>query len=209
MANYYKFTLVDSITSIPVTLEKSPNGPILPADFVSFFMLESEYPTLTPTGYGSSEEDLSSVPGILSKVTAKEFKEAKKAEDEAFLEKSKEEFKAGINAIRNNKLYKPLYFLDHPFDVDLDSLNLIASAASLAMTRILNNDDTEFLWTTADNAKVPLTPVQMIELHAAFFARAQDNHLSASVAKHQVVQCKKLAELKNVSLDLPIEGSEG
>lgn len=69
---YLKFTQVDSVTGKSVMDEFAKNGPSMPSiEGLEFgFALESEYPTNTPTFYGTapddSELDISGVTGVIT-----------------------------------------------------------------------------------------------------------------------------------------------
>jgi hypothetical protein len=65
---YIKYTQVDAITHIPVTEEPAVNGPASPviSGLVFGFALESQYPTATPTFYGTCDVNAdTSVPGVI------------------------------------------------------------------------------------------------------------------------------------------------
>lgn len=76
---YVKYTYVDSVTGIPVTDEPAANGPTQPdIEGLEFgFALESQYPTSTPTFYGTAPDKSSTeVPGVLGKLNEAEYQEA-------------------------------------------------------------------------------------------------------------------------------------
>jgi len=193
--NHYLFTYVDAVTKTPSTEGPLTHGPEVPQGLTVEFMLESQYPTNTPFGYGSSKEDLERQPGILAKVTAKELKQAKKDEDEAQLNRAKTEAKVGLNFQRNLTNEEPLEFQGHLFDVDFDSLQVLSSAVSLAHLRLLDKDETKFRWKTADNAVVELSPRELLELHGAYFLRANEVHQQTSSQKNRISSCKSIKDI--------------
>lgn len=76
---YLNFTHVDSLTGISVVEEVAKNGPAMPAvEGLEFgFALESQYPTSTPTFYGTAPDKSSTeVPGVLGKMNEAEYQEA-------------------------------------------------------------------------------------------------------------------------------------
>lgn len=83
---FLKYTYVDSATGLPVTQVPASGGPAMPrvAGLAFVFALESEYPTLTPTFFGTCPDDAdTNVPGILAVLTEAEFIEAQSKEMEA------------------------------------------------------------------------------------------------------------------------------
>lgn len=81
-----KYTYVDSASGLPVTQAPASAGPVMPrvAGLEFAFALESEYPTLTPTFFGTVPHDAdTTVPGILAVVTEAEYLEAQAKEMEA------------------------------------------------------------------------------------------------------------------------------
>lgn len=73
---YLKFTYVDAATGVPVTEAPAVNGPKFPAvDGLQFaFALESQYPTLVPTFFGTCPDDaFALVPGVIDVVTQVDF----------------------------------------------------------------------------------------------------------------------------------------
>lgn len=87
---YLKYTQVDSVTAIPVTIEPARNGPVPPAvtGLAFGFALESQYPTLTPIYYGTAPDasDID-IPGVLDELTEAEYQAAHDAEIEARADK--------------------------------------------------------------------------------------------------------------------------
>ncbi|MBZ5757934.1 DUF4376 domain-containing protein [Pseudomonas sp. S5(2021)] len=76
---YLKYTYVDAVTGTPVTQEPARNGPVPPtiAGLEFGFALESEYPTLIPTLYGTCpEESVIDLPGVLAELSEAEFQAA-------------------------------------------------------------------------------------------------------------------------------------
>lgn len=83
---YLKYTYVDAGTGVPISQSPARGGPTMPrvAGLAFAFALESEYPTLAPTFYGTAPDDSdTSVPGILEVLTEAEFLEAQAKEMEA------------------------------------------------------------------------------------------------------------------------------
>lgn len=83
---FLKYTYTDSVTGVPVTIEPASSGPARPRinGLVFGFALESQYPTLAPTFYGTAPDDTdTSVPGILAVLTEAELLEAQTKEMEA------------------------------------------------------------------------------------------------------------------------------
>lgn len=80
---YLKYTHVDSVTGVPVTVSPSANGPAEPsvAGLKFVFALESQYPTDAPTLYGTAPDasDIA-IAGVLGELTAAEFDSAQAAE---------------------------------------------------------------------------------------------------------------------------------
>ncbi len=88
---YLKYTYVDAVTGIPCTEAPMHNGPAAPAvaGLEYGFALETEYPTRTPTFYGTAPDDaVIGVPGVLAAVTQGEYEAARRAEYEATIPKS-------------------------------------------------------------------------------------------------------------------------
>ena len=97
---YLKYTSVDAVSGLPVTLAPAPNGPVPPAvEGLSFgFALESEYPTTTPTLYGTCpDESAVDLPGVLEVVTEAQFQAAFAGELVA---------RAAKRAQQNNRAYE-------------------------------------------------------------------------------------------------------
>ena len=83
---YLKFTHTDAVTGVPVSHAAASNGVAFPAvaglEFV--FALESEYPTLAPTMFGTAPDaSATDAHGVLAVLTEIEFQQAKDAEDAA------------------------------------------------------------------------------------------------------------------------------
>ena len=73
---YIEYTYVDVNTRLPVTVEPALNGPDAPglAGLLFGFALESEYPTATPTLFGTaSDEADTTTPGVLAVLTREEY----------------------------------------------------------------------------------------------------------------------------------------
>ncbi|WP_278400412.1 DUF4376 domain-containing protein [Stutzerimonas kunmingensis] len=80
---YLKYTYVDAVTGVPVTQEPARNGPVPPdVDGLGFgFALESQYPTLIPTLYGTCpDESVIDLPGVLAELSETEYQSALEAE---------------------------------------------------------------------------------------------------------------------------------
>lgn len=79
---YLKYTYVDSITGIPVTLAPASNGPVMPdiPGLTFEFALESEYPTSAPIMIGSCANAPKCTSGVLAVLTHAEFAQARSAE---------------------------------------------------------------------------------------------------------------------------------
>jgi|GEM_PF-1701304 len=83
---FVKYTYVDAVTGLSVTQAPARGGPAMPrvGGLAFAFALESEYPTLMPTFFGTcSDETDTNVPGILAVLTEDEFLEAQAKEMEA------------------------------------------------------------------------------------------------------------------------------
>lgn len=93
-----KFTYVDSVTHIPVSIAPATNGPALPEGINFDFAAESEYPTEVPTFYGTT--DLNELPDGATEITQAQYDEAKSIQDqflaarEAEIEKQQDEIEA-------------------------------------------------------------------------------------------------------------------
>lgn len=80
---YLKYTYVDAITGIPVNEAPATNGPKAPdVEGLEFsFALESQYPTNTPTFFGTCpDESITMVPGVIDVLTEADFLRAQKDE---------------------------------------------------------------------------------------------------------------------------------
>lgn len=77
--NYIKYTYVDSITGTSVAEMPAVNGPVMPniAGLQFDFALESEYPTSTPTMYGTCTNIDEEAVGVLAVITRAEFDKAR------------------------------------------------------------------------------------------------------------------------------------
>ena len=76
---YVKYTYVDAVSGVSVTQEPARNGPVPPAiaGLEFGFALESEYPTLTPTLYGTCADGaVIDLPGVLAAVSEAEYQAA-------------------------------------------------------------------------------------------------------------------------------------
>lgn len=88
---YLKYTYVDAVTGIPCTVAPMHNGPAMPRvpGLEHGFALESEYPTRTPTFFGTAPDDSpTDVPGVLAVVTQDEFEAARRSEYDATIPKT-------------------------------------------------------------------------------------------------------------------------
>ena len=88
---YLKYTYVDAVTGIPCTVAPMHNGPAMPAvpGLQHGFAMESEYPTRTPTFFGTAPDDApTDAPGVLAVVTEDEFEAARRSEYDATIPKT-------------------------------------------------------------------------------------------------------------------------
>jgi hypothetical protein len=88
---YLKYTYVDAVTGVPCTVAPMHNGPAMPAvpGLQHGFAMESEYPTRTPTFYGTAPDDApTDAPGVLAVVSADDYEAARRFEYEATIPKA-------------------------------------------------------------------------------------------------------------------------
>lgn len=77
---YLKYTYVDVVTGVPVTVAPAANGPVFPAvpgiEFV--WARESQYPTTIPEFFGTCpESSKSDVPGVIAEMSQQEWEAAR------------------------------------------------------------------------------------------------------------------------------------
>lgn len=163
---YLKYTYVDAVTGVPVTQEPVRNGPVPPAvDGLEFgFALESEYPTLTPTFFGTCPNEANTdLPGVLDELTEDEYQSAMDSEMEArrgiTLKK--------IDAERDRRIAAGFVFQGNLYQTarQTDRENILGAAQS-ALAAIVNgaqpgdlrwaDPEDDFFWIASDNSRTPM-----------------------------------------------------
>lgn len=132
---YLIYTPVDAVTGVPVTDAPAANGPADPAvEGLTFvFALESQYPTNTPTFYGTSPNASKvDVPGVLEEVTKAEFEAAQAAEMVDRDKSLRAQLMERIPAERWNREVSGLIWKGVFIDTDEKSQPKIQSARSAA-----------------------------------------------------------------------------
>ena len=133
---YLKYTYVDSVTSILVADAPATNGPAEPgvAGLKFGFALESEYPTSSPSFYGTAPDASSiDIAGVLGELTKAEFAAAKNAEMAARDALIAEQWAAQIAARRYIAEIAGTNIDGMPIDTGRDSQGLITGAAVQAI----------------------------------------------------------------------------
>lgn len=168
---YLKYTHVDAVTGISVTEAPAANGPAEPfVEGLEFgFALESEYPTNTPTFYGTAPDDSElDVSGVISVVTQVEFGAAQAAEMATRAEQQKTRTVAAITTRRYQAEISGTTVSGMQIDTQRESQAMLTGAALAASL------DLEYAvqWKTAEGF-VSLTAAQILGLASAVRAHVQ------------------------------------
>lgn len=76
---YLKFTYVDAVTGVPITVAPAANGPVFPdVPGIEFaWARESQYPTTSPEFFGTCPENSEpAAPGVLAEMSQQEWEAA-------------------------------------------------------------------------------------------------------------------------------------
>ena len=164
---YLKYTYVDAVTGIPVTLEPARNGPVPPAvaGLEFGFALESHYPATIPTFYGRCPEGTAAdLPGVMGELSEAEYQAALDAEMAA----RKQQLAQRIASRRWQAETAGTTVSGMPLDTDRDSQALITGAALAAML----DPEYSIQWKT-QGGFVELDAQQIIAVASAVRAHVQ------------------------------------
>lgn len=175
---YVKYTYVDSVTGVPVTIEPAINGPAMPniAGLNFDFALETEYPTHAPVMYGSCADGSDKSAGVLAVITRAEFDKAKADELTARAEKARAEAMISIADRRWRSEVSGTMLYGRRIETDRTAVAMVTGAALAASL----DPEYSVRWKAADgfvtlNAEQILAMAQTIRAHVqACFDREAD-----------------------------------
>ena len=198
---HLSFTYVDAQTGIPCTHAPMRHGPAFPAIAgLSYgFALESQYPTATPTFYGTAPDGTHlAVPGVLAVLTEAEYTAAEQAE----LAVRRAAAQAERQAARLAAEVGGYWYAGHPVDADRDSILRITNAATTALTCLITGQPFATAWTCADGAKIPLDAIGVLALQAALSTHGQACHDRSTALKAMIDGATDLAALAAVAAEI-------
>lgn len=195
---YLKCTYVDAVTRTPITQEPARNGPVPPAvaglEFT--FALESGYPTLTPTFFGTCPDEANTdLPGVLAELSEAEYQSALDSEMEA-----RHDIAAKmVDAERDRRISAGFEFGGARYQSRLPAEGkagdwevfsgkaleaLIAIMAGAQAGDLRWSDPAEdFAWIAADNSRVPMDAQTVIALAQAASAHRSRQTFAGSDLK--------------------------
>lgn len=200
---YLKYTYVDALTGVSCAAEPMRNGPAFPPvpGLQHGFALESEYPTRTPTFYGTAPDDApTDMPGVLAVLTEAEHEAAYLQEMQTRLESARAQALADVAAERNRRETGGFEYLGKRIQSDPRSAQRIALAAQAAQAAV--DDGTAFAidWTCEDNTALPLNAHEMIGMSIALVRYADALHRHARKLKEAIAAAETLGVLAAVDL---------
>jgi hypothetical protein len=198
---YLRYTYVDAQTGVPCTQAPMRHGPMFPAipGLLFGFALESQYPTATPTFYGTAPDGTHlAVPGVLDVLTAGEYHAAEQAE----LALRRTAAQAERQAARLAAETGGYRYAGHPVDADRDSILRISNASITALTSLALGLPFATAWTCADDAQIPLDASGVLALQAALSTHGQACHDRSTALKAMIDGATDLAALAAVAAEI-------
>lgn len=207
--SYISYGYLDALTGEPFDQRTSMGGPLAPQGVVFGFALESQYPTTTPTFYGTTE-GLTSLPGILSVLEKADYDAAEAAEMAAREALRVAAASAAINAERDWRIASPFTFEGHPYQSDDESRQRIDKSRGSAMAAVMGGAqpgdlrwtgvDVDFFWIALDDTRVTMDAQTMIRLGNASAAREGLLIVAANDLKRRVASGEVIANLGDDAL---------
>lgn len=164
---HIRYTYVDAVTGVPVTIAPAANGPAMPAipGLQYLWSRESAWPTSTPDFFGTLPEGVPvDVPGVLEVMDATRFADLQAAELAARATVARERAKAQRQA--QVDVIKVTTSSGRVFDGDETSQTRMARAIvglQAAQAALGPAAPTDIVWVLADNTAVSVTAAELSE----------------------------------------------
>lgn len=158
---YLRYTYVDAVTGVPVTMAPARNGPASPnvEGLVFDWARETAYPTNTPEFFGFAPDDAAvHVAGVVEVLTAEAFEALKSEELTSRAFKARERAKAAREAAV--AAIKVTTASGRTYDGDEVSQGRLARAIIALSTGLASS----VTWVLADNTVVQATAAELTEV---------------------------------------------